>query len=53
MGTSGPKEFDYNKIEIGEDLGSYEYVLSQETLDNFGVDAHVVGYMTGPVISLF
>ena len=35
MATSAPKEFDYHSIEIGEDLGSYEYVLSQETLDSF------------------
>ena len=29
------KLFDYDKIEIGEDLGSYEYVLTQEMLDTF------------------
>ena len=29
------KEFDYDKLEIGEELGSYEYVLTQEMLDNF------------------
>lgn len=29
------KEFDYNKVEIGEELGSYEYVLTQEMVDNF------------------
>jgi hypothetical protein len=29
------KQFDFDKIEIGEDLGSYEYVLSQEMLDRF------------------
>ena len=29
------KIFDYNSIQIGEELGSYEYVLTQEMLDNF------------------
>lgn len=29
------KQFDYNSVEIGEALGSYEYVLTQEMLDNF------------------
>ena len=29
------KEFDYDKVVIGEELGSYEYVLTQEMLDNF------------------
>ena len=29
------KLFDYDKIEIGEELGSYEYTLTQEMLDNF------------------
>ena len=29
------KLFDYEKIEIGEELGSYEYTLTQEMLDNF------------------
>ena len=34
---AGPqlKQFDYNSVEIGEALGSYEYVLTQEMLDNF------------------
>ena len=27
--------FDYDKIEIGEELGSYEYTLTQEMLDTF------------------
>ena len=27
--------FDYEKIEIGEELGSYEYTLTQDMLDNF------------------
>ena len=35
MATSTPKDFDYQSAEIGEDLGSYEYVLNQETLDSF------------------
>ena len=35
MADSGQQQFDYNKIEIGEDLGTYEYVLSQETVDKF------------------
>ncbi|MDE2780807.1 MAG: hypothetical protein OXI91_14200 [Chloroflexota bacterium] len=29
------KLFNYDNIEIGEDLGSYEYILTQEMLDNF------------------
>ena len=29
------KDFDYDKLEIGEELGSYEYALTQEMLDNF------------------
>ena len=29
------KLFDYNTIEIGEELGSYEYLLTQEMLDSF------------------
>ena len=29
------KIFDYNSVEIGEELGSYEYLLTQEMLDNF------------------
>jgi len=29
------KLFNYDDIEIGEELGSYEYVLTQEMLDNF------------------
>ena len=27
--------FDYDKIEIGEELGSYEYTLTHDMLDNF------------------
>ena len=29
------KQLVYDKIEIGEELGSYEYLLTQEMLDNF------------------
>ncbi len=29
------KPFNYDAIEIGEELGSYEYVLTQEMLDAF------------------
>ena len=29
------KILDYDKLEIGEELGSYEYVLTQEMLDNY------------------
>ena len=29
------KLFNYDDIQIGEELGSYEYVLTQEMLDNF------------------
>lgn len=29
------KPFNYNEVQVGEELGSYEYVLTQEMLDNF------------------
>ena len=29
------KVFEFDKVEIGEELGSYEYVLTQEMLDRF------------------
>ena len=29
------KQFVYDEVEIGEELGSYEYLLTQEMLDNF------------------
>ncbi len=35
MPDSDVKIFDYDKIEIGEELGSYEYTLTQEMLDGF------------------
>ena len=35
MAGSQPKEFDYESSKIGEELESYDYVLSRETLDNF------------------
>ena len=35
MADSEVRIFDYDKIEIGEKLGSYEYILTQEMLDNF------------------
>ena len=35
MAGQGLKEFDYETAEIGEELGSYEYVLTQEMLDTF------------------
>ena len=35
MAKQQPKIYDYDKIEIGEELGSYEYVLTQQMLDNF------------------
>ena len=35
MAGHGLKEFDYDAAEIGEELGSYEYVLTQEMLDTF------------------
>ena len=28
-------ELDYNKLEIGEELGTYEYVLTQEMIDEY------------------
>ena len=27
------KTFEFDKVEIGEDLGAYEYVLTQEMLE--------------------
>ena len=35
MAAEQLKTFNYADIEIGEELGSYEYVLTQEMLDNF------------------
>jgi hypothetical protein len=35
MADAELKIFDYNSVQIGEELGSYEYVLTQEMLDNF------------------
>ncbi len=35
MAAETLKPFNYADIEIGEELGSYEYVLTQEMLDNF------------------
>jgi hypothetical protein len=35
MASHDLRVFDYDKLEIGEELGSYEYVLTQEMLDNF------------------
>ncbi|PKB73232.1 MAG: hypothetical protein BZY75_02915 [SAR202 cluster bacterium Io17-Chloro-G7] len=35
MASHELRVFDYDKLEIGEELGSYEYVLTQEMLDNF------------------
>ena len=29
------KIYDYDKVEIGEELGSYEYVLTQKMLDDY------------------
>ena len=35
MAQQALKILDYDKLEIGEELGSYEYVLTQEMLDNY------------------
>ena len=35
MAAEEMKPFVYDDIQIGEELGSYEYVLTQEMLDNF------------------
>ena len=35
MAGQALREFDYETAEIGEELGSYEYVLTQEMLDTF------------------
>ena len=40
MADAGTKVFDYDRIEIGEELGSYEYTLTQEMLDNFRQAVH-------------
>ena len=29
------KPFEYDKVDVGEELGSYEYILTQEMLDGF------------------
>jgi hypothetical protein len=35
MADSNLKLFVYDNIKIGEELGSYEYLLTQEMMDNF------------------
>jgi len=40
-------------LESQEALVAEKRAILQQTLDDFGVDARVVGHMTGPVISLF
>ena len=35
MTQSNLPELDYNKLVIGEELGSYEYVLTQEMVDEY------------------
>ena len=35
MSGSDVRVFDYDRAEIGEELGAYEYVLTAEMLDNF------------------
>ena len=40
-------------IESQELVAEEKRAILQQTLDNFGVDARVVGHTTGPVISLF
>ena len=35
MVNADRKEMIYDQLEIGEPLGSYEYLLTQEMLDNF------------------
>ena len=40
-------------LEIQEAAAEEKRAVLQQTLDDFGVDAQVVGHQTGPVISLF
>jgi len=40
-------------IESQEAVAAEKCLILQETLDNFGVDAQVMGHRTGPVITLF
>ena len=35
MADESLKEFVYDQVEIGEELGSYEYVMTQDMLDTF------------------
>ena len=35
MADENLKEFVYDQVEIGEELGSYEYVMTQDMLDTF------------------
>ena len=35
MADAKLRAFDFDKVEIGEDLGIYEYVLTQEMMDGF------------------
>jgi len=40
-------------VEFQEAQAEQKQAILQQTLNDFGVDASVVGYMTGPVITLF
>ena len=46
--TTEKKPFDLDKIQIGEELGSYEYVLTQQQLDDYrrSIDAPDAMYPT-------
>jgi hypothetical protein len=35
MAEPNRKPFDYDQVQVGEELGSYEYVLTQEMLDRY------------------
>ena len=35
MATKKLPQLEYDKLQIGEELGSYEYLLTQEMLDSF------------------
>lgn len=35
MAEGAKRQFDFDSAEAGEDLGSYEYVLTQEMLDRY------------------
>ena len=43
-------ELNYDKLQIGEELGTYEYLLTQEILDSFRATVEDTEYITGATL---